>query len=111
MVLTAGELDRRIILSNKIKSVNPNGFQSWSLEEIARPWAKVRSERQRVEVDSNKESVTEETTTFEIIYRKGVTNALAITFEGGEFQIVGIEDPGYRHETLVLQGKRVNSRG
>ena len=107
----SGFLDRRIIIGNKKYITDDEGFQHWEFVEFARPWAKIRNSTEPVVINDENESVTRERVTFEIYYRDGITKSMLIKFNGNDYQVSSIYNPGFRNEMLILTGERHNSRG
>lgn len=107
----SGQLNKKIIIGNKKWVTDNEGFQSYTLEPIARPWAKVNNITESVSVNNEKESVTQERVTFEIYYREGITKKMYVKFQEKLYQIKGIFNPGFENKMLVLTGERDNSRG
>ena len=107
----SGEFDRKIQLGNKKLITDDRGFQSYKFETIAKPWAKIETAQEEVQINENLESVLNETVTFTIYYRKGVTKNMSIIYNGDEYIITGVLNKDFKNEYLVLFTERDDSRG
>ena len=107
----SGNFDRKIELGHKKLVTDEQGFQSYEFVTIAKPWAFIQTEEETAQINEKMESVLNETVTFTIYYRKGVTKNMSIIYNGDEYSITGILNKDFRNEYLVLYTQRDESRG
>ena len=99
-----GRMNRRIVIRQKSVTRDAYGSEVITWATVATVWAAVLPVRGR-EYVAMREAQADITTRFLIRYRAGITPAMQIQFDGTDYGIVEVINPGDARETLELMAR------
>jgi SPP1 family predicted phage head-tail adaptor len=99
-----GRMNRRIVIREKSVTRDAYGAEVITWGTVATVWAAVLPVRGR-EYVAMREAQADITTRFLIRYRAGITPAMQIQFDGTDYGIVEVINPGDARETLELMAR------
>jgi len=97
-------MNRRIVIREKSVTRDAYGAEVITWGTVATVWAAVLPVRGR-EYVAMREAQADITTRFLIRYRAGITPAMQIQFDGTDYGIVEVINPGDARETLELMAR------
>lgn len=102
--MRAGELNRRISISEKVITRLPSGAETsaWSIK--MHTWAKVLQKKQAESIDNQNFVLTDELL-FKIRYRNDLDTEMRINYDGKVYEIITITELGFKIGTAILTQK------
>jgi len=105
-----GELRHRIILQNPTTSINENGFEVETWEDVETVWAAV-SNLHGGEYFAAAAVQAENTVKFTIRYIEGLDSAMRILFLGKCYNITAIDNIKYKNRYIEIKALEVMAGG
>lgn len=105
-MISAGELNKQIILQVKTGAQDAYGEPAGTLVDLATVWASIITTGGR-EFYAAQKLNAETTAVFKIRYRRGIRQDMKIKYGRRIFEIISIADPEEKHEELLLSCKEV----
>ena len=105
-----GDLRHRITLQKKATSINENGFEVETWEDVRTVWAKVTN-LHGGEYFTAAAVQAENTVKFTIRYLEGVDTAMRILFKGKQYNITAIDNIKYQNRYMEIKALEVVGSG
>lgn len=106
IVLSAGELDRRIVIQSNTPSTNSIGESVESWGTFATLWAKFKPRAGNETLVAGTEVAAQADAVFWIRYRSDITPQMRVTLDGGTWDIVSVQEIGRRVGTEIVGRRR-----
>jgi len=105
-----GDLRHRITLQKKATSINENGFEVETWEDVRTVWAKVTN-LHGGEYFTAAAVQTANTVKFTIRYLEGVDTTMRILFKGKQYDITAIDNIKYQNRYMEIKALEVEKGG
>lgn len=105
-----GDLRHRITLQKKATSINENGFEVETWEDVRNVWAKVTN-LHGGEYFTAAAVQAENTVKFTIRYLEGVDTTMRILFKGKQYNITAIDNIKYQNRYMEIKALEVVGSG
>lgn len=101
MMLSAGDLDRRITIQQPLTGIDATGTPNRGYSDLATVWAKQIDVKQDELIDADR-TISKLDKIFTIRYRNDVTPEMRLLFEGVAYDIHAITEEGRRIGLNIL---------
>jgi SPP1 family predicted phage head-tail adaptor len=105
-----GELRHRITFQKKNVTINPNGFEIETWEDVKTVWAAASHLHGR-EFYEAAQVQAEHTVKFTIRYIKGIEPSMVILFNEKRYNIIAIDNIKYKNKWIEIRGQEVMPSG
>lgn len=105
-----GELRHRITFQKKNVTINPNGFEIETWEDVKTVWA-AASHLYGREFYEAAQVQAEHTVKFTIRYVKGIEPSMVILFKDKRYNIIAIDNIKYKNKWIEIRGQEVMPSG
>lgn len=102
----AGDLTRRITLRERVRTPVEGGGWEETVQDVATVWAAVEPLQGRQQLEAMQAGMTAPHR-FTIRYRRGVTGATEIAYDGRRFDVTSVTDTDARRRELVILADEV----
>jgi len=105
-----GDLRHRITFQKFVTTVNPNGFEVQTWEDITIVWAKASNLHGR-EFYAAAAVQAENTVEFTVRYLTGIDTSMRILFNGKQYNITAIDNIKYKNRYVEIKAQEVMDSG
>ena len=108
--MNPGELNKRITLQRPIITINENGFEEETWEDVKTVWAAASNLYGR-EYYAAAAVQAENTVKFTIRYTEGIDSSMRILFKGKQYDITAIDNIKYQNRYMEIKALEVVGSG
>jgi SPP1 family predicted phage head-tail adaptor len=108
--MNPGELNKRITLQRPIITINENGFEEETWEDVKTVWAAASNLYGR-EYYAAAAVQAENTVKFTIRYTEGIDSSMRILFKGKHYNITAIDNIKYQNRYMEIKALEVVGSG